>query len=42
MSQCCVVCEVVAISLQVYENFLEEIDAVDNGINQYDGTARCV
>ncbi|XP_033751953.1 UPF0160 protein MYG1, mitochondrial-like isoform X2 [Pecten maximus] len=25
---------------KVYENFVEEIDAVDNGINQYDGDAR--
>ncbi|XP_048731571.2 MYG1 exonuclease-like [Ostrea edulis] len=25
---------------KVYENFVEEIDAIDNGINQYDGVAR--
>ncbi|KAL4225066.1 hypothetical protein ACF0H5_015760 [Mactra antiquata] len=25
---------------QVYENFVEEIDGIDNGINQYDGTPR--
>lgn len=24
----------------VYENFVEEIDGIDNGINQYDGTPR--
>lgn len=27
-------------SLQLYENFVEEVDAVDNGISQYDGEAR--
>lgn len=26
--------------LQMYENFVEEVDAVDNGISQYDGEAR--
>lgn len=26
--------------LQLYENFVEEVDAVDNGISQYDGEAR--
>lgn len=26
--------------LQLYENFVEEVDAVDNGISQYDGDAR--
>lgn len=25
---------------KVYENFVEEIDAIDNGINQYDGEPR--
>ena len=25
---------------KIYENFIEEIDAIDNGINQYDGEAR--
>jgi len=25
---------------KIYENFIEEIDAIDNGINQYDGDAR--
>lgn len=25
---------------QLYENFVEEVDAVDNGISQYDGEAR--
>ena len=25
---------------KVYENFVEEVDAIDNGINQYDGTPR--
>ena len=25
---------------KIYENFVEEIDAIDNGINQYDGEAR--
>lgn len=25
---------------KIYENFIEEIDAVDNGINQYDGEPR--
>lgn len=25
---------------QMYENFVEEVDAVDNGISQYDGEAR--
>lgn len=24
----------------VYENFIEEIDGVDNGVNQYDGEPR--
>lgn len=24
----------------MYENFVEEVDAVDNGISQYDGEAR--
>ena len=27
---------------KIYENFIEEIDAVDNGINQYDGEPRFV
>ena len=27
-------------SLQLYENFVEEVDAVDNGISQCDGEAR--
>ena len=25
---------------KIYENFIEEIDAIDNGINQYDGEAK--
>ena len=25
---------------KVYENFVEEIDAIDNGVNQYDGEPR--
>ena len=25
---------------KVYENFIEEIDGIDNGIDQYDGTPR--
>jgi uncharacterized UPF0160 family protein len=25
---------------QVYENFIEEVDGIDNGVNQYDGTPR--
>lgn len=25
---------------QLYENFVEEVDAVDNGISQYEGEAR--
>lgn len=25
---------------KVYEKFIEEIDAIDNGIDQYDGTPR--
>ena len=27
---------------KLYDNFVEEIDAVDNGINQYDGEPRYV
>lgn len=27
-------------SLQLYENFVEEVDAVDNGISQCEGEAR--
>lgn len=27
---------------KVYEHFIEEIDAIDNGINQYDGEERFV
>ena len=27
---------------RVYTNFVEEIDAVDNGINDRDGAPRCV
>lgn len=27
-------------SPQLYENFVEEVDAIDNGISQYDGEAR--
>lgn len=26
--------------MQIYSNFVEEIDAVDNGVNQYDGDSR--
>lgn len=26
----------------MYENFVEEVDAVDNGISQYDGEARYI
>lgn len=25
---------------QLYENFVEEVDAIDNGISQYDGESR--
>ena len=32
--------DVAKIYTKVYENFIEEIDAVDNGIDQYDGTPR--
>lgn len=32
--------KVSAIYDKVYENFMEEIDAIDNGISQYDGEPR--
>lgn len=28
------------IEFKVYENFIEEIDAIDNGVDQFDGEAR--
>lgn len=33
-------CHVSFCSPQLYENFVEEVDAVDNGISQYDAEAR--
>ena len=27
---------------KMYDNFIEEIDGIDNGISQYDGEPRCV